>query len=281
MAFFGGQSSTGTGLSKTTVRAASSGPVSFPTGNVPQVFGGIALAHNDRILLKDQVDKRQNGIYDVQITGNQYTLVRSVDANTSREMQPNILVPVSEGVHADQLFQLITDAPIILEQTELEFGFAALYNHSFLPGLTNDDHEHYLNLERANLWLNEKTSTDIAEGDNLYFTAERAIEATKNSKNLVNRIKITESYIVNNLDDYIGCNNLHAQPLIVTLVAANLVENGKRLIIKDENGSAGTHNIILNAVQGNFIDGESSFSLEGAYESLTLICNGVDKWFII
>ena len=76
------------------------------TGSAPILLGGVTLANNDRILLKDQANPVENGIYEIAISGGSYVLSRAVDANTSREVVPNMLVPVSEGTYAEQLFQL-------------------------------------------------------------------------------------------------------------------------------------------------------------------------------
>ncbi len=181
MAFLITQPGEGSQNYKTAVRAASSANVAL-TGSAPLLLGGVTLANKDRVLLKDQALPEQNGIYEITISGGSYTMVRAADANTSREVIPNILVPVSEGTYADQLFQLTTNGPIVLDTTPLVFGFAVLYDHGLLPGLGDDDHTQYHNDTRALTWLGTRSTADLPENVNyLYFTDQRAIDAVVNN----------------------------------------------------------------------------------------------------
>ena len=68
-----------------------------------------SLSTGDRILLKNQgVD---NGIYELTVSGPNYSLARSLDADTSAKLSPNSLVPVSQGtVNADNVFQLTNNS---------------------------------------------------------------------------------------------------------------------------------------------------------------------------
>ena len=68
-----------------------------------------SLSTGDRILLKNQgVD---NGIYELTVSGLNYSLARSSDADTSAKLSPNSLVPVSQGtVNADNVFQLTNNS---------------------------------------------------------------------------------------------------------------------------------------------------------------------------
>jgi len=55
------------------------------------------------------------------------------------------------------------------------FVSPANISHNSLSGLTTGDpHTQYLTSPRANTWLATKTTSDLAEGSNLYFTDERA-----------------------------------------------------------------------------------------------------------
>jgi hypothetical protein len=48
-------------------------------------------------------------------------------------------------------------------------------SHSALDDLTNDDHLQYHNDSRALTWLRTRTTTDLDEGSNLYYTNARVI----------------------------------------------------------------------------------------------------------
>jgi len=96
---------------KNNVRVAS-------TANVPLVgsgsettltIDGVSLANNDRVLLKDQTDPAQNGIYVVSGIGTNYSLSRSADADTASELQ-SATVWVAEGtVNADKQYTQTAD----------------------------------------------------------------------------------------------------------------------------------------------------------------------------
>lgn len=96
-------------------------------------------------------------------------------------------------------------------------------------------------------------------------------------------VRITKSanYNLASTDDYIGCDS-SAASFTLSLPAANTVSNGKKFIIKDEGGNAGTFSIFIAPSGTDKIDGvNASTSLDVGYESLTLVCNGADAWFII
>jgi len=73
------------------VRAATTAPLA--TLNSLQTVDGVALASGDRVLLKNQSDATQNGVYDVS-SGN---WVRSSDADTGAELHTGVFVFVNEG----------------------------------------------------------------------------------------------------------------------------------------------------------------------------------------
>ena len=449
---------------KTAVRAASSGNVILPSGSAPILLGGVTLANNDRVLLKDQSNAAENGIYEIAISGGSYVLTRAVDANTSREVVPNMLVPVSEGTYAEQLFQLTTDGPIVLDTTPLSFGYAVLYDHGLLPGLLDDDHTQYVKFQNTSVptsipvyadgsgrvikdnsgwritgsalipfadgvgdiggsaiarpgevWVKNRVNLDSLTADKVMITssgkdlASSSLDAaqllfltnvtsdiqaqlddrvvgpasaiarsipvfdgttgklladgsgfsiqgsvlrsftdggsdigqvtsfrpgnvfiktkinldsltasrvvisnaskdlissattstelgflsgvtgsvqtqidSKENKASVTRITQTANYNVSATDDYIGCDSATpAASFTLTLPDASTAYSGKRLIIKDEGGLCTSYNIIVNAAGGQTIDGSSSYTLNSNYESVTLICNGTDEWFII
>lgn len=56
-------------------------------------------------------------------------------------------------------------------------GPAGTTDHGSLTGLSDDDHAQYLTTGRADTWLATKTTSNLTEGSNLYFTDERAQDA--------------------------------------------------------------------------------------------------------
>lgn len=107
---------------KDAVRVASTANFASLTGATPLVIDGVTLVDKDRVLLKNQTNATENGIYVATISGGTWTLTRALDANTSKELLTGMLVPVSEGTSfADKNYQLTTNAPIVLGITNLTF----------------------------------------------------------------------------------------------------------------------------------------------------------------
>lgn len=84
-----------------------------------QTIDDVAVADGDRVLVKNQTNAAENGIYDV-VAGASWN--RSDDANVSAEVTPGMFVFVEEGTdNGDNGFVLTTDAPITLGTTSLAF----------------------------------------------------------------------------------------------------------------------------------------------------------------
>ena len=102
---------------KQPVRAASvsSGTLatSFEAGDT---LDGVTLALNDRILIKNQSDAKENGIYTVNTSG---APTRAVDAAAGEHLV-HAVVGVEQGTaNADKFFVCFTNAPIVLGSTNI------------------------------------------------------------------------------------------------------------------------------------------------------------------
>jgi hypothetical protein len=91
---------------------------------------GVTLAVDSRILLKDQADAKQNGIYVVTAlgdAGNPAVLTRADEANHADEFKPGKTVYVMPGgaVNGNQTYKQLTATAVVLGTTELEFDLAA------------------------------------------------------------------------------------------------------------------------------------------------------------
>lgn len=153
------------------------------------VIDGVTLAVGDRILIKDQTDGTQNGIYDVTDTGTTTTpfvLKRSSDFNSSDKITRNLFIRVSEGNNqADLLFQLINDGTIILDTTALVFlkygggGGSGIGKVAF-DIIGNDTDVSFPithNLNTTDINVNMKSGDDIILSD-WRSTSANAIEVT-------------------------------------------------------------------------------------------------------
>lgn len=85
----------------------------------PAVLDGETLADDDRILVKDQTDPKQNGIY-IQVSVGVWD--RATDFDEDVDVTPNCFVAVEEGTaNPDTFWRLTTDAPIALNTSDLDW----------------------------------------------------------------------------------------------------------------------------------------------------------------
>jgi len=88
-----------------------------------QTVDGEQLSAGARVLVKDQAQAKENGIYVVPAAG---VWKRTQDADTSVEVTPGLFVGVEKGtINGDSVWQLVTDAPIVLGTTALSFEMVA------------------------------------------------------------------------------------------------------------------------------------------------------------
>ncbi|WP_339071174.1 phage tail protein [Pseudomonas idahonensis] len=86
-----------------------------------QTVDSVALAAGNRVLVKNQAQAKDNGLY-VAAAG---AWSRTQDADTSLEVTPGLFVSIETGtVNGDSVWQLVTDGPIVLGTTPLAFEMA-------------------------------------------------------------------------------------------------------------------------------------------------------------
>lgn len=109
------------GLSyKASVRVATTANVDLTSALVDgATIDGVTVATGDRVLVLAQTDETENGIYVVVASG---AASRSTDADSDDKVAPGMSTFVSEGTaNGDKRFTLITDAPIVLGDSDLIF----------------------------------------------------------------------------------------------------------------------------------------------------------------
>lgn len=88
-----------------------------------QTVDGVLLTADARVLVKDQAQAKDNGIYVVPAAG---AWKRAQDADVSIEVTPGLFVAIEKGTaNGDSVWQLVTDAPIVLGTTPLTFEVVA------------------------------------------------------------------------------------------------------------------------------------------------------------
>lgn len=94
------------------------------TGSAPATVDGVSLGANDRVLVTGQTNSVQNGLYRVNVVGagSNGTWVRSMDGDQQGEITAGMIVMVTEGTeYRDTQWKLITNDPIVLDESELVF----------------------------------------------------------------------------------------------------------------------------------------------------------------
>jgi hypothetical protein len=111
---------------KQSVRLATTADVGnlLASGSITNSVDGTTVAVDDRILVKNQADPKQNGIWRVVTvgTGSNGTWVRALDADANTKITSGMTTTVSEGsANLYKTYKLATPDPISVGQTELTF----------------------------------------------------------------------------------------------------------------------------------------------------------------
>lgn len=102
---------------KTPVVAATIGSNITLSAGAPNTLDGVTLHANDRVLVKDQTDAKENGIYFVQTlgSGSNGTWARTTDADTGAELVTGSYVFITGGtVNANAAYTMVTTGTITI-----------------------------------------------------------------------------------------------------------------------------------------------------------------------
>lgn len=112
---------------KQSVLVATTGPVVLAG---IQAIDGFAVPAGSRVLVKDQAQAKDNGLY---VVGPD-SWTRSVDADSSDKVTPGLMVTVERGtVNADTIWQLVSDGPLVLGTSALAFQWLGGQNAPTAP----------------------------------------------------------------------------------------------------------------------------------------------------
>jgi len=112
------------------------------TGTAPTIEGGITPVVGDRVLVKNQTNALQNGIYTITTIGTAGTatsavLTRATDANTAALLSPGTFVFTEVGSQADTGWVMNADSPITMGTSNITWTkFSASADITDGDGLT-------------------------------------------------------------------------------------------------------------------------------------------------
>lgn len=109
---------------KAAVRTATTASITL---NGLQIVDGILLVQNDRVLVKDQADATQNGVYNADTGGWQ----RAPDFDGNDDVAMGALIAVNLGtVNGSSYWQVISTDPITIDTDDIDFGRALINDSS-------------------------------------------------------------------------------------------------------------------------------------------------------
>jgi len=137
---------------KDSVRVATTGNITIASDlNVGDAIDGITLADGDRVLVKDQTDASENGIY---VAG--ASPARATDFDSDTEVTAGAFTFVEEGsTNADSGFTVSTDGDITVGTTDIAFTqFSGAGQITAGAGLTKTGNSFAVNVDDSTLEIN-------------------------------------------------------------------------------------------------------------------------------
>ena len=156
------------------VKAATTANINISTDlENGDVLDGVTLATGNRVLVKNQTTKTQNGVYVVQASG---AAVRAADYDEAGEVDAGDFIFVEGGTANGKTGWVQTNAITTLGSDNIEFTqFSGAGTYTAGTGID-------LNGTEFSIDFTEFNTNDITEGTtNLYFTDQRAQDAVTNN----------------------------------------------------------------------------------------------------
>lgn len=213
---------------KSSVRVATTGDISL-AGLIE--VDGVTLKAGDRVLVKEQTDARQNGIYVVQ----EGPWTRAIDADSSAKVSSGLFTFVEEGnTNSDSGFVLITDTDIVLNVTELRFSqFSGAGQIIAGTGLAKDGNTIYLATSGVEAGTYTKVTVD-AQGR---VTVGGKLEVADLPEISWDLLQGKPASSVQEIDEAVAKAHEHANKDIldkVSEVEGRIAHNGRTLAYQDE-----------------------------------------------
>jgi hypothetical protein len=95
------------------------------------------------------------------------------------------------------------------------------------------------------------------------------------------RIAVSDDYAIQAVDYLIGIQSDSLDgPMTLQLPLATDLLNGQTFIVKDEGGSVDTYPVTVICSGSDTIDGQNQMVLQSPHSSVSIYCNGINKYFI-
>jgi phage-related tail fiber protein len=162
-----------------------------------QTVDGIALVEDDRVLVKDQTDGTENGIYEVA-TG---SWVRAPDFDGAFDVNEGTIVPVSRGtVNADTYWKLTNIGDIAIGTTALTFSATTVLSSAIL----NDGSVKMIADFEPNVTATYALGGSTAEWTSVYLSSAMNSNSAVISSNAVVSGALTSSGTATMSSDIVG-----------------------------------------------------------------------------
>lgn len=146
-----------------------------------------------------------------------------------REVDGAPLIAQANTIEFDQAAGFtITDQTGGVARVSGSFGVS---DHGALTGLGDDDHTQYHNDARANTWLGTRSTTNLSEGTNQYFTDERAQDAVGNILIDSGRIDFVYNDVSNTITADIIANSITNTELAANTVLDSIIRDSAGLSV--------------------------------------------------
>lgn len=157
--------------------------------NPPSSVDEIVLKKFDRVLVKNQTTKSQNGLYVVSSIGSSNVWTRATDLDSSSELLPQLTVSVGYGTtNANKNFRIKLPVPLTITNTQTTAYVLGTDNIEWIDTSTSELYE-----SSPDLWQNLKAGYENAV---FLGTAKMATDSTASSRSFGIAIKTPSSGIL-------------------------------------------------------------------------------------
>lgn len=151
---------------KPAVKAATISSISL--SNPGNSIDGVALENGDRVLVKDQADPKENGIYVVQSNG---ALMRAPDFAAGTAVAGAYVFVDQGDINGDTSWVCVTNDPISLGTSDIVWSsFGREYTYTNGPGLGLAGNQFYIDESYRVQWLETTISGDGQTTDFVVFS---------------------------------------------------------------------------------------------------------------